>query len=132
MPTRVLIADDHEIVRRGLWRLLELDPDLEVVGAVADGSQAVDAASRLRPHVVLMDVLMPKLDGVEATRRIRADLPDVRVLALTSVVDDGAADDAVSAGATGYVLKDGHAAKLPGAIKAAADRTKVGCENMDG
>jgi DNA-binding NarL/FixJ family response regulator len=124
-PTRVLIADDHEIVRRGLSRLLKLDPDLEVVGAVADGLQAVDAARRLRPHVVLMDLLMPELDGVEATRRIHANLPEVGVLALTSVVDDGSADDAVGAGAVGFVLKDGQADVLPDAIKAA--RAKVGC-----
>jgi DNA-binding NarL/FixJ family response regulator len=123
-PTRVLIADDHEIVRRGLSRLLKLDPDLEVVGAVADGLQAVDAACRLRPHVVLMDLLMPELDGVEATRRIHANLPEVGVLALTSVVDDGSADDAVGAGAVGFVLKDGQADVLPDAIKAA--RAKVG------
>jgi DNA-binding NarL/FixJ family response regulator len=120
MATRVLIADDHDIVRRGLRTVLGLDPDLEIVGEVEDGLQAVHAAARLRPNVVLMDLLMPQLDGIEATRRIRTDLPEVQVLALTSVVESGSVVDAVRAGAIGYVLKDGQADTLPPAIKAAA------------
>jgi DNA-binding NarL/FixJ family response regulator len=120
VTTRVLIADDHDIVRRGLRTVLCLDPDLEIVGEVEDGLQAVHAAARLRPHVVLMDLLMPELDGIEATRRIRTDFPDVQVLALTSVVESGSVVDAVRAGAIGYVLKDGQAETLPPAIKAAA------------
>jgi DNA-binding NarL/FixJ family response regulator len=120
MTTRVLIADDHDIVRRGLRSVLGLDPDLEIVGEVEDGVQAVHAAARLRPNVVLMDLLMPEVDGIEATRRIRRQLPEVQVLALTSVVESGSVIDAVRAGAIGYVLKDGQADALSPAIKAAA------------
>ena len=120
MATRVLIADDHDIVRRGLRSVLALDPELEIVGEVEDGVQAVHAAARLRPNVVLMDLLMPAVDGIEATRRIRRQLPEVQVLALTSVVESGSVIDAVRAGAIGYVLKDGQADALSPAIKAAA------------
>jgi len=120
MGVRVLIADDHDIVRRGLRMILALDPDIEIVGEVSDGVQAVHAAERLRPDVVLMDLLMPELDGIEATRQIRCALPAVQVLALTSVVESGSVVDAVRAGAVGYVLKDGDAEELPSHVRAAA------------
>src|SRR6516162_8130447 len=120
MAIRVLIADDHDIVRRGLRMILTLDPEIEIVGEVDNGLQAVRGAERLRPDVVLMDLLMPELDGIEATRRIRDALPEVQVLALTSVVESGSVVDAVRAGAVGYVLNDGQADELPAAIKAAA------------
>jgi DNA-binding NarL/FixJ family response regulator len=120
MTIRVLIADDHDIVRRGLRTILALDPDIEVVGEAENGLQAVHAAQRLRPDVVLMDLLMPEIDGIEATRQIRKLVPDIQVLALTSVVESGSVVDAVRAGAVGYLLKDGQADDVPTAIKAAS------------
>jgi DNA-binding NarL/FixJ family response regulator len=120
MTIRVLIADDHDIVRRGLRMILTLDQEIEIVGEVENGAQAVRGAARLRPDVVLMDLLMPELDGIEATRQIRHALPDVQVLALTSVVESGSVVDAVRAGAVGYVLKDGQADELPSQVRAAA------------
>jgi DNA-binding NarL/FixJ family response regulator len=127
MALRVLIADDHDIVRRGLRTMLALDPEIEIVGEVENGNQAVRAAGRLRPNVVVMDLLMPELDGIEATRQIRQSLPEVQVLALTSVVESGSVVDAVRAGAVGYVLKDGHADELPSLVReAAAGRIQLG------
>jgi DNA-binding NarL/FixJ family response regulator len=120
MSTRVLIADDHDIVRRGLRTVLSLEPDIEIVGEAEDGVQAVHAALRLRPTVVLMDLLMPGLDGIEATRQIRATASETQVIVLTSVIESGSIVDAVRAGAVGYVLKDGNADELPMAIRAAA------------
>jgi DNA-binding NarL/FixJ family response regulator len=118
---RILIADDHEIVRRGLRALLELDPTLDVVGDAADGRQAVHLAHRVRPDVVLMDLVMPELDGVAATEVIRRELPDTKVLVLTSMLEDGSIKAAVRAGASGYLLKDTSAAELRRAIKSAAE-----------
>jgi DNA-binding NarL/FixJ family response regulator len=120
MTIRVLIADDHDIVRRGLRTILALDPEIDIVGEADNGLQAVYAAQRLRPNVVLMDLLMPEIDGIEATRQIRRLTPDTQVLALTSVVESGSVVDAVRAGAVGYILKDGQADELPAAIKSAA------------
>jgi NarL family two-component system response regulator LiaR len=117
---RVLIADDHEIVRRGLQAFLDLDPALDVVGDAANGMQAVRLAHRLRPDVVLMDLLMPELDGIEATEVISRELPDTRVLVLTSMPEDVSVSGAVRAGAIGYLLKDTGAGELRQAIKAAA------------
>ena len=119
-PIRILIADDHEMVRQGLRTFLEHDPELEVVGEAANGREAVRLAHRLRPDVVLMDLLMPELDGIAATRLIRQELPDTQVVALTSVLEDAAIMGAVRAGAIGYLLKDTHAQELRQAIKAAA------------
>ena len=99
---------------------LGLDPELEVVGEAANGAEAVVQAHALRPDVVLMDVLMPGMDGVTATRKIRTELPDTEVIALTSVLDDGTVVGAVKAGAIGYLLKDTQADELCRAIKAAA------------
>jgi DNA-binding NarL/FixJ family response regulator len=118
---RVLIADDHEIVRRGLRAVLELDPALEVVGDAATGMQAVRLAHRLRPDVVVMDLVMPELDGVAATEVIRRELPDTKVLVLTSMLEDASVTGAVRAGAIGYLLKDTSAAELRRAIKSAAE-----------
>jgi two-component system, NarL family, response regulator LiaR len=117
---RVLIADDHEIVRQGLRAFLDLDPALEVVGDAADGTEAVLLAQRLRPDVVLMDLVMPELDGVAATDAIRRELPETKVLVLTSMLEDGSVSRAVRAGAIGYLLKDTRATELRQAIKAAA------------
>jgi NarL family two-component system response regulator LiaR len=117
---RVLIADDHEVVRQGLRAFLELDPTLDVVGDAASGTQAVRLAHRLRPDVVLMDVVMPELDGIAATEVIRRELPDTRVLVLTSMLEDASVRSAVRAGAIGYLVKDTSALELRQAIKAAA------------
>jgi DNA-binding NarL/FixJ family response regulator len=120
MPITILIVDDHSVVRQGLRMFLSLDGDLEVVGEAANGQEALDMARRLRPDVVLMDMLMPVMDGITATTKIRAELPDTEVIALTSVLDDGTVVGAVRAGAIGYLLKDTQSEELCRAIKAAA------------
>src|SRR5216683_1622051 len=117
---RVLIVDDHEVVRQGLRAFLDLDPELDVVGDAANGTQAVRLANRLRPDVVLMDLVMPELDGIAATEAIRRELPDTKVVILTSVLDEASVRDAVRAGAIGYLLKDTRAPELLQAIKSAA------------
>ncbi|HEV7651564.1 MAG TPA: response regulator transcription factor [Actinophytocola sp.] len=104
-PIRVLIADDQRVVREGLAVLLGLLPGVEVVGTAADGEQAVALAGELAPDVVLMDLRMPRCDGIEATRRLR-EHPDVRVIALTTYADDRSVLDALRAGARGYLTKD--------------------------
>ncbi len=120
MAIRILIVDDHTVVRQGLRMFLALDPELEVVGEAADGAQALDLARRLHPDVVLMDLLMPVMDGVTAIQAIRAAQPAVHIIALTSVLDDHRAAEAMRAGAAGYLLKDTEADALCTAIKAAA------------
>ncbi len=121
MTIRVLITDDHGVVRQGLRMFLSLDPGIEVVGEAANGEEAVAMAQELRPDVVLMDLLMPVMDGISATEAIRRDLPDVEVIALTSVLEDASVTGAVRAGAIGYLLKDTEAAELRRAITAAAE-----------
>jgi len=101
MVIRVLIVDDHSIVREGLSMLLARDPDLEVVGEAADGAEAIRQARHLRPDVVVMDLLMPVLDGFAATRAIRDELPETEVLALTSVLENASVVEAIRAGAIG-------------------------------
>jgi NarL family two-component system response regulator LiaR len=118
---RVLITDDHGVVRQGLRMFLSLDPDIEVVGEAENGREALAMARELRPDVVLMDLLMPVMDGVEATRAIRSELPEVEVVALTSVLGDTSVTGAIKAGATGYLLKDTEAEELHRAIKGAAE-----------
>ena len=120
MTIRILIADDHSVVRQGLRMFLGLDAELEVVGEAADGEEALRLARQLRPDVVLMDLLMPVMDGISATAAIRQELPDTEVLALTSVLEDASVVGAVRAGAIGYLLKDTQADALCQAIKAAA------------
>jgi DNA-binding NarL/FixJ family response regulator len=120
MTVRLLIADDHAVVRQGLRLFLAWDPDLDVVGEASDGVEAVRLAKELEPDVVLMDLLMPGMDGIAATAAIRRELPDTEVVALTSVVEDASVVDAVRAGAIGYLLKDTDADELRRAIKAAA------------
>jgi NarL family two-component system response regulator LiaR len=120
MSVRVLIADDHGVVRQGLRMYLALDPDIEVVGEACDGVQALSLARELQPQVILMDLLMPEMDGIEATIRIRADLPDIEIVALTSVLEDSSVVGAIRAGAIGYLLKDTDADELIRAIKSAA------------
>ena len=121
MPIRILIADDHEVVRHGLRNFLAFDPELEVIGEAADGQEAVDLVRALRPDVVLMDLLMPRMDGMTATRIIRTELPDTEVVALTSVLEDSSVLEAVRAGAIGYLLKDTRLDDLKRAIRAAAE-----------
>jgi len=120
MSIRILIADDHSVVRQGLKMFLGLDPELEVVGEAANGEEAVRKAGELHPDVVLMDLLMPKMDGITATATIRRAQPDTEVIALTSVLEDATVVAAVRAGAIGYLLKDTQADELCGAIHAAA------------
>jgi NarL family two-component system response regulator LiaR len=117
---RTLITDDHKVVRRGLRGFLELDPELEVVGEASNGKEAVALARSLEPDVVLMDLLMPVMDGIEATGEIRRRLPEVEVVALTSVLEDASVTGAIRAGAIGYLLKTTDADELCEAIKAAA------------
>jgi NarL family two-component system response regulator LiaR len=113
---RVLIADDHAILRKGIRALLSTEPDIEVVGEAADGLQAVAQARALCPDVILMDLLMPNMDGIEATRRITAEQPGVRVLVLTSFAADDKVFPAIKAGALGYILKDSGPEELVQAI----------------
>src|SRR5687768_2870642 len=120
MPIRILIADDHAVVRQGLKMFLGLDDDFDIVGEAANGAEAVDLARQLAPDVVLMDLLMPVMDGIAAIGAIRRELPDIEVIALTSVLDDSSVIGAVRAGAIGYLLKDTEADDLCRAIKAAA------------
>ena len=120
MRIRLLITDDHDVVRQGLRLYLRRDPEIEVVGEAADGEEAVELARSLRPDVVLMDLLMPKMDGIAATEAIRSELPEVEVVALTSVLEDAAVSGAIRAGAIGYLLKDTKAEALCRAIKGAA------------
>jgi DNA-binding NarL/FixJ family response regulator len=120
MAIRVLIVDDHSVVREGLQMFLSTDPELEIVGRGANGVEALALVQELKPDVVLMDLLMPEMDGIAATRAIRHELPDTEVIALTSVLEDKAIFDAIREGAIGYLLKDTEAEKLCEAIRAAA------------
>src|SRR5207244_8492819 len=120
MSIRILLVDDHSVVHKGLRLFLKYDPELEVVGEAADGAEALSLARELKPDVVLMDLLMPVMDGITATAAIRRELPETEVLALTSVLEDASVVGAVRAGAIGYLLKDTQAEALCQAIKAAA------------
>ena len=120
MTIRVLIADDHSVVRQGLIMSLSSDPELEIVGEARDGVEALEQAKKLLPDVVLMDLLMPVMDGIRAIEAIRREIPGTEVVALTSVLEDVSISEAVRAGAIGYLLKDTEAHELRRAIKAAA------------
>lgn len=115
---RVLIVDDHLVVRRGLRTFLELQADIEVAGEAGDGQAGVEEAARLAPDVVLMDIVMPRLDGIEATRRIKEQTPGVGVIALTSFAGDDQVLPALEAGASSYLLKDVTPEELVEAIRA--------------
>ena len=121
LPIRVLIVDDHEIVREGLQTLLAEESDIQVCGLAADGAQALAQAESLRPDVILMDLVLAGMDGLEATRQIRARDPQARVLVLTTFADDRRVREAIQAGAIGFLLKDVLKPDLVRAIRAAAE-----------
>jgi NarL family two-component system response regulator LiaR len=116
---RVVVVDDHAMVRKGLAAFLRTEPDLELVGEAADGEEALRVCLHTRPDVVLMDLLMPRVDGAEATRTIRAQCPDVQVIALTSFEDRELVQSALQAGAISYLLKNVSGAELARAVRAA-------------
>ena len=116
---RVLVVDDHAVVREGLRAFLELQDGIEVAGEAADGEEAVTAAERLVPDVILMDLVMPKLDGIAAMRVLRERLPGARVIVLTSFLDDDKLLPALRAGAAGYLLKNAQPQELVRAVRAA-------------
>jgi NarL family two-component system response regulator LiaR len=118
-PIRVLLVDDHLMVRRGLATFLKVFDDLELAGEAADGVEAVQLCTRLQPDVVLMDMVMPEMDGATATHLIRQQFPAIQVLALTSFKEDKLVQNALQAGAIGYLLKDVSADELAQAIRAA-------------
>ncbi len=117
---RVLVVDDHKLVRQGLRFLLGQEEGIEVVGEAADGEQAIESARRLRPDVVLLDLLMPKLDGVSALPKIKAARPDARVVVLTSDQDDDRILQAIRSGATSYLLKSAGVEEVVAAVRGAA------------
>jgi DNA-binding NarL/FixJ family response regulator len=106
LPSRVLIADDHALFRAGIRVILSSQPDIEVVGEAGDGEEALALCRKTRPDLVMMDVGMPKMDGIAATRTIKAEFPTTSVLVLTAYADDGLLMEAVRAGAAGYVIKE--------------------------
>jgi len=118
---RVLIADDQRVVREGLGMVLALMTGVEVVGVAADGAEAVTLVHAVRPDVVLMDLRMPRCDGVEATRRLRAEAPEVKVVVLTTYSDDRSVLDALRAGARGYLTKDASGEQIHEALRQVLD-----------
>jgi two-component system, NarL family, response regulator LiaR len=120
MSIRVVIADDHNVVRKGIRDLLLDEDDIAVVGEARNGHEAVDLATALQPDVVVMDIAMPELSGVEATRQIRALAPKVRVLVLTAYEDDPYIYSLLDAGATGYILKTAESREIVRAVRATA------------
>lgn len=115
---RIVLAEDHETVREGIKLLVNSQPDMEVIGEAADGSAAINAAQRLQPDIIVMDISMPETNGLKATRRIRQDCPHTKILALTRHTDDGYIQQLIRAGANGYVLKQSAPSELINAIHA--------------
>lgn len=120
MTIRILLVDDHSVVRQGLRMFLGLDAELTIVGEAMNGADAVQKAHALRPDVILMDLMMPVMDGITAIGVLRRELPEIEIIALTSVLEDASVFNAMRTGATGYLLKDTEADELCRAIKAAA------------
>lgn len=120
MPIKILIVDDHSVVRQGLRMFLNLEPDFQIIGEASNGAESLQKVAELQPDVVLMDILMPVMGGIQAIEAIKRDFPDVEVIALTSVLEDTTVVGAIRAGAIGYLLKDTEADELIRAIKAAA------------
>jgi DNA-binding NarL/FixJ family response regulator len=120
MPTRVLVVDDHPLIRDTITELMATTPDIEVVGACADGSEVAAAVRRTRPDVVLMDLQMPRVDGLTAARAVLADHPDVRVVVLSGGLTAASAREARDLGVAGYLLKGDDPASLPGHVRAVA------------
>jgi DNA-binding NarL/FixJ family response regulator len=116
---RIMLVDDHEVVRRGLRGFLELQPDIEVVGEAPDGLEAVRLAGELAPDVILMDLLMPKMDGLAAIAAIKHAAPMIEIIAVTSFIEEETVTSALEAGASGYLLKDADAEEVAAAIRAA-------------
>ena len=119
VPIRVLLVDDHTMVRQGLRVFFDLQPDIDVVGEASDGAQAVAAARRLTPDVILMDLLMPGMDGLAAIMLIKKELPAIEIVAITSFIEEEKVTAALEAGATGYLLKDAEAEEVADAVRAA-------------
>ncbi|MHC4737397.1 MAG: response regulator transcription factor [Planctomycetota bacterium] len=117
MPVKILMADDHKIVREGLCALINSEPDMEVIGQAQDGREAIKLTRQLKPDVIVMDVNMPGMDGVDATRRIAKDFPDARIIALTMYPRKSFVTEMLDAGASGYILKDNAFTELVKAIK---------------
>jgi DNA-binding NarL/FixJ family response regulator len=120
MAIRIVITDDHQVVRQGLRMFLTLDPEMDVIGEAENGAEALKIVEQLAPDVVLMDMLMPVMGGIEATERIKQRFPEVEIVAMTSVLEDATVVGAVRAGAIGYLLKNTDADSLCNAIRAAA------------
>jgi len=136
MTTRVLLADDHRILRQGLRSLLSAQEDFEIIGEADDGRTAVEMAERLSPHVIVMDIGMPDLNGIDATRQIIARMPSVRVIALSAYADRRLIAEVLKAGASGYLLKESAFEELTEAIRTAAARKvylspKIAAELVD-
>jgi DNA-binding NarL/FixJ family response regulator len=119
-PLRVVVADDQRAVREALATVLDAEPNLEVVGLAADGDEAVELAHRFSPDVVLMDLRMPNVDGVAATRRLATELPEVKVVVLTTFADDASILAALEAGASGFLTKDAGREQISLAVRSAA------------
>jgi DNA-binding NarL/FixJ family response regulator len=118
-PIRVLLVDDHAVVRMGLRTFFDLQDDIEVVGEAGDGSEGVALARRLKPDVVLMDLMMPNMDGLTAIARIKGEIPETEIVAVTSFIEEEKVTAALEAGASGYLLKDAEAEEVAAAVRAA-------------
>src|SRR5262245_38007425 len=121
MPIRILLVDDHTVVRSGLSKFLMVNKDLKLVGEASDGAEAVQMVSLHKPDIVLMDLMMPGVDGITATREIRQKYPKTRVIALTSFAEQNMVQGALQAGAIGYLQKNVTAKELGNAIRAACE-----------